>query len=157
MILDQLSNWENYLGLTDTLDMALRFLGSIPLYAFEVDRHGALDGKRLFYAVSESPLREAYHQFEYHRAYIDIHVPLTMMECIAVCSAADRPAAIAFSAEKDCGLFSAPAVNQLSVPVGWFCICFPGDAHAPCLAGRPEDVGKVLRKLIVKAEASGAS
>jgi biofilm protein TabA len=152
MILDRISNWKTYLGLMDTLDTALRFLGNNPLNSLPAGQHGALDGKRVYYTVNDSPIRETYHWFEYHQTYIDVHVPLTATERIAICSTAGRPEGTVFNASKDSGLFSAAAVNQLSVPVGWFCICFPDNAHAPCLASHTEDSGNVLRKLIVKAE-----
>jgi biofilm protein TabA len=155
MILDQIANWKRYLGLMCTLDTALGFLGNNPLNAMTAGQAGALDGKRVYYTVNDVSLRETFHQFEYHRAYVDVHVPLSGLERIAVCSATDRPENSVFDESKDCGLFAATVVNQISVPVGWFCICFPGDAHAPCLAGQPEDVGKVLQKLIVKAEIGG--
>jgi len=82
---------------------------------------------------------------EYHRKYIDIHVPLTEGETIGFTSicAAEAPG---YNEEQDYGLLEAADAQQITLPAGWFCLCFPDDAHEPSVG----EAGKTYRKMVWK-------
>lgn len=150
MILDQWENALHYLGISPELDTALRFLSTLSPGQLAVNTRVELQGKKVFYTVSESLLAARPMNFEFHRRYIDIHVPVTGTERIALCPASSRPADTPFDAEKDIGFFPGRAVNTVKVPSGWFCLCFPEDAHVPCLSGAEE---RAIVKLVLKVRA----
>ena len=151
MILDRWENALRYLGLSPEMDVALRFLSGLTPGQLAVNTRVELQGSDVFYFVSEPVLAARPMNFEYHRRYADIHVPITGTERIALCSASARPADTAFDVEKDIGFFPGRAVNTVRVPIGWFCICFPDDAHVPYLSG-PEE--HAIVKLVLKVRAS---
>ena len=88
-------------------------------------------------------------RFEYHQEYIDIHLPVTGKEQIALCSAADKPADSTYDPERDFGEFDGKAVNTVTVPEGWFCVCFPDDAHVPGIG----EEGHAIVKVVIKIKA----
>lgn len=150
MILDRISSWCSYLGISPALDAALTFLSQMDPGAMTPGPTVELDGRTLFYTVQSAVLHDAPPRFEHHRRYADIHVPLDQTEEIVLCDSADIPADDGFDSDRDIGFFTAPSVNRVRVPAGWFCVCFPQDAHAPCLTTGAD---KPFRKIIVKAKA----
>ena len=110
-----------------------------------------LQGTDVFYTVSEPTLSARPMTFEFHRRYADIHVPVTGEERIALCPASSRPADTPFDSEKDIGFFPGRAINTVRIPAGWFCVCFPEDAHVPCLSDAEEHA---IVKLVLKVRAS---
>lgn len=149
MIIDRRENAPAYFGLSPEMDVALAFVRDMDPSRLETGSRHELDGENAFYMVSEVALKPKEMNFEYHKKYIDIHMPVTGRERIAICSASVRAGDAEFSAEKDCGFFDAEAVNVVTVPEGWFCVCFPDDAHVP---GMGED-GKSIVKIVVKIRA----
>ena len=110
-----------------------------------------LQGTDVFYTVSEPTLSARPMTFEFHRRYTDIHVPVTGEERIALCPASSRPADTPFDSEKDIGFFPGRSINTVRIPAGWFCVCFPEDAHVPCLSDAEEHA---IVKLVLKVRAS---
>ena len=146
MILDRWENANRYLGLSPAMDCALRFLSQKACADLPLTDREELDGERAFYFVSEPETAPKEMNFEFHKRYADIHAPLTGVETIALCPAATRPQDTPF--EGDIGFFRGEAVNVVRVPAGWFCICFPDDAHVPCMGD-----GQRIRKLVIKVQA----
>ena len=151
MILDQWKNALRYLGISPELDVALRFLSALTPEQLAVNTRVELQGSDVFYTVSEPMLTARPMNFEFHKHYTDIHVPITGAERIALCPAASCPVDTPFNDEKDIGVFLGRAVNTVKVPAGWFCICFPEDAHVPCLSETEEHA---IVKLVLKVRAS---
>lgn len=150
MILDRRENALQYLGLSSRMDMALHFVHDMKPEQLAAGSKIQLDGDKVFYSVSEVTLSQKPPRFEYHQQYIDIHIPVTGTEAIGLCSAATRPADTEFDASKDFGLFDGKAVNQVQVPAGWFCVCFPDDAHVPCTGEDGHAILKVIMKIQVR-------
>ena len=151
MILDQWENALHYLGISPELDTALRFLSALTPGRLAINTRVELRGPDVVYTVSEPMLSARPMNFEFHRRYADIHVPVTGAERIALCPASSRPADTAFDEEKDIGFFPGRAVNTVKVPIGWFCVCFPEDAHVPCMSGSEEHA---IVKLVLKVRVS---
>ncbi|MEG0269097.1 MAG: YhcH/YjgK/YiaL family protein [Clostridia bacterium] len=147
MILDQCENALSYLGMNPELDIALRFLKQLKPAQLAVDTRAELSGKDVFYFVNEPTLTPKELNFEFHRRYMDIHVPLSGTEEIAICAAAQQPGDTAFDAEKDIGFFHGEPASMVSVKSGWFCLCFPHDAHVPCMAKQEHSIVKMVMKV----------
>lgn len=149
MILDKRENALRYLGLSKEMDTALHYVHDMEVSRLEAGVKTELDGSRVFATASEVTLAHRPMNFEYHKRYIDIHIPVTGTELIALCSASERPDDATFDAKKDIGFFDGHAVNRVTIPAGWFCVCFPDDAHVP---GMGED-GHAIVKVVVKVAA----
>lgn len=106
-----------------------------------------LQGDDLFINVSDATLLDRGQQkLEVHRAYIDVHIPLSGAETIGwrPLSSLEEPSEAPFDVENDFALYAAPATSYVDVLPGQFLIVYPEDAHAPVIGtGR-------LRKLIAK-------
>lgn len=144
MILDRLANAKNYLGISTELDTALTALTELDLSKPMPERTEISETS--YYSYSERNLLPRRHSFEFHRKYIDIHVPMNVTEQIAICATDSAPQGTDFNLEKDFGFFHAEDVAVVNVPAGWFCICFPEDAHEPLIG----DESTVIRKLVFK-------
>lgn len=147
MILDRIENARTYLGLSDELDKALTALMQMDFSAPMPERTEISD--RTFCLYSERTLLPRRSKFEFHRKFIDIHVPINTTEQIAICSANDAPPGLSFDISNDCALFDGRETCIAAVPAGWFCICFPQDAHEPLIG----DARTVIRKLVFKVAA----
>ncbi|MDD3334460.1 MAG: YhcH/YjgK/YiaL family protein [Eubacteriales bacterium] len=149
MILDRWDKALCYLGISPELDMALRMLHDLTPQQLEVGKKIQLDSDKVFYSTNEITLSPRAPRFEFHQKYIDIHVPITGTETIALCAADSQPKDTPFDTEKDMGLFEGQPLYTVTVPAGWFCLCMPGDAHVPCMG----EEGHAIVKMIVKVRA----
>ena len=147
MILDKCQNALCYLGISPQMDAALRFIAAMEPERLEAGSRVELMGDAAYYTVGEPVFCPKPMRFEHHRRYIDIHVPVTRAEQIALCPAIEPDDG--FDEEKDVGFFAGEPVNTVVVPAGWFCVCFAQDAHVPCIG---EDERAAL-KVVVKVRA----
>lgn len=150
MILDQWENALRYLGISPELDTALRFLSSLTPGQLAVGSRVELQGTDVFYTVSEPTLSARPMTFEFHRRYTDIHVPVTGEERIALCPRRPVPPTPPLTAKRTSVSSPGRAINTVRIPAGWFCICFPEDAHVPCLSDAEEHA---IVKLVLKVRA----
>ncbi|MBR1889052.1 MAG: YhcH/YjgK/YiaL family protein [Alloprevotella sp.] len=145
MILAHISDAERYYAIHPQLKALFEYIRSNDLSKVEAGRI-VLDGDLLYINVSDAELRTKEEQkLEVHRAYIDVHFPLSGEEMfgwrhINTLGDSDAP----FDESDDFALYSAPATEYFTLSPGQFCIVFPEDAHAPIIG-----TGK-LRKLIAK-------
>lgn len=151
MILDSLHNISRYRGISAAMDAALNYLATLHDAHEPIKDRVEIMGDDAFAMLNHLTCTRRPMRFEFHRKYADIHVPLSGVEQIALCStSASMPDEAAYDAQKDVGFFDAAPVNIVSVPAGWFCICFPDDAHVPGYAAERE---LSIDKLIVKVRA----
>ena len=145
MILSTLDNAERYFALHPLFNMLFDYVRTHDLSTVAAGRI-ELQGRDLFINVSDATLKTRDEQkLEVHRAYIDVHIPLSGVEEIGIRSLStlgnsDAP----FNKQDDFALYSAPAGNYFQVHPNEFCIVYPEDAHAPII-GQGQ-----LRKLIAK-------
>ena len=148
MILDTLAQWPRYQHLAPRLDLAFRFLETLPanqpLGRFE------LDGDRCFALVQTYTTRPvADGKFETHQQYLDIQFIQAGRETIlwaplATLTHVTQP----YAPEKDIAFFANPPdCTPLRLAAGWFAILFPADGHAPCLEW---DAPAIVRKVVIK-------
>lgn len=146
MILAQLSDARAYEGLHSLFPALFRFLRTHDLAALPAGRV-EIDGDNLFVNVVETVMIPPHEQkLEVHRAYIDIHVPLTAVERVGLTplSELSTPSLAPFDTKADFALYDEPAAAYADVRPGQFLVCMPEDAHAPLIGSGP------LRKLIAK-------
>ncbi len=106
-----------------------------------------LDGENLFINVADAQLLAPEAQkLEVHRAYLDVHIPLSGEEVVGWSPLADltQPSDAPFDAVADFALYSVRPSTYFTVRPGQCLVVYPEDAHAPIIGQ-----GK-LRKLIAK-------
>lgn len=146
MILDCWAHAGQYLGISTELDAALKLIQSLSAENLPADGHYSLTPDS-YYMVVQRTLSPARNRLEFHRQFIDIHLPLSQEEKIGVFPVARLPENVPFSPETDAGLYSAPAEYTVAVPPGYFCICFPQDAHEPCIGSEAQSIRKIIFKI----------
>lgn len=146
MIHASLQRSERYESLHPLFKQLFDYLKQHDLTAVPTGRI-TLCGDDLFINVVDATLVPAEAQkLEVHRAYIDVHFPLSGAETIGwhalerLTAEADAP----FDAENDFAVYTAPAATYSTVQPGEFVIVYPEDAHAPAIGSG------TLRKAIAK-------
>ena len=108
-----------------------------------------IDGTNCWAMISDVALKpfEKENQYELHRAYIDIHSPISGNETIGI-TTRDPDIVLDFDVKNDCALFMKKKGVPWKLAPGEFAIFLPGEgAHAP---GHTSDVERTIRKLVIK-------
>lgn len=146
MILGSLAACDRYLSLHPLLDELFAYVRTHDLLHAPAERI-TLHGDDLFINIADAQLLTAETQkLEVHRAYLDVHFPLSGPEIFGWRNLGDihvEPEA-PFNTEADFALYPAPAATYLTLHPGEFAIVWPEDAHAPIIGEG------VLRKAIAK-------
>jgi len=148
MILDTLGNWKNYSWTQPRFQAGFEYLEALdPATA---DGTYPIDGDDVYCIVQtyESMPREG-QEFEAHRDFADIQYIISGEESILW---APRPELTVTKPYEPDIEFQAliPAPTDLVLSAGRFCVLFPDDAHAPCIAhGQPCTVRKAVVKVRV--------
>ena len=137
------------------LKRAFEFLRTADLSSIR-DGRIEIDGDNVFANASTADLvpidREG--DFEAHRQYIDIHVPLTEEETLGTFVLTERELNLPFNAKDDYVLYKAKG-GSVTVKPGEFAVFFPPyGGHRPGCTSQKEPL-KGHRKLCVKVKASG--
>lgn len=145
MILDQLSQADQYAAIHPGFAAAFQFLRTLDLTGLAEGRH-EIDGDRMYLVVNRTQGRgRTGATFEVHRRYIDIQLAVSGTDEMAWRPLADctQPKA-PFHQEHDYCLFNDPAETWVTVHPGSFAIFFPQDVHAP-LGGEGDLVKAVIK------------
>ena len=146
MILSAISDAKRYFSVHPLLKDLFEYLQQNDLASAPAGRI-EISGDNLFINVAEPQLIKAEEQkLEVHRAYLDVHIPLTGAEIIGWRDLAtiDEPSEKPFDQENDFAVYNVPASAYIKVNLGEFLVVFPEDAHAPIIGE-----GKI-KKLIAK-------
>jgi biofilm protein TabA len=138
MIIDHISNIEQYLKLNPYFEKAFAFLKS-NLSALNIGKQ-EIDGDKVFAFVVESENSQN-NQFEAHRKYIDIHFTLEGVDKLAWRTLDIKKG---YNEGDDVLLFKGDPKVVVEIPEQHFCICFPKDAHIPLYNTRK------VKKMIIK-------
>lgn len=149
MILDKIENADLYYASVPRLEQFMRFFNNNDLETFAAGKV-KLDGDELFININDMKGKdESELPFEAHRDYIDIQVPLTGDETMGWKALDDCQNEIQeYDEGKDMELYKENATCLIHVPVGYFVVFFPTDAHQPGIAPKTQS----YRKLIVKTK-----
>jgi len=147
MILDKLENADLYFDSVPRLEQFMRFFNHNDLEAFAAGKV-KLDGDDLFVNILDVKGKDEKDlPFEAHRDYIDIQIPLTGDETMGWKALDDcQNETQEYDEGKDVELYKEKATTLINVPVGFFVVFFPTDAHQPGIAPKSQ----AYRKLIVK-------
>lgn len=146
MILDALEYWRDYLWPSERFHAGFEYLQKLDIQASE-GRH-SIDGDNVYCMVQkyETTRREG-HEFEAHREYADIQMLLAGEERILWAPVNTLTVTKPYKPDIE---FQAliPNPTELVLRPGVFCVFFPRDAHAPCIAHiAPSPVQKAVVKV----------
>lgn len=146
MILASLHDRERYCELHPLFRQLFDYVATHDLTQVPAGRI-TLSGDDLFINVADATLLAPEEQkLEVHRAYLDVHFPLSGDEVFGwrPLGEIDVPSDAPFDTDNDFALYTAPAATYMTVRPGQMAIVWPEDAHAPVI-GRG-----TLRKAIAK-------
>jgi biofilm protein TabA len=155
MILDNLTQWRQYVALSPRFEKAFDFLdhfdGQTKLGRNEIDGDNVY---ALVQRYTTKPAEEG--KFEAHRKYIDVQYLHTGRETILWAPLSSLTKVIMpYDASGDAALFGHPPESlPLHLGTGQFTILFPEDGHVPgCVWEKPCEVFKVVVKVRVNEAA----
>lgn len=117
------------------------------LQAHEVGKVVLKEGELMVNFADARPKTKEEARLETHNDFIDIQIPLSGVEVMAICRVRICPKLLTMQ-KKDITFYEGLATDYLTVKSGMFAIFFPEDAHAPGVT--PDGVRKVIVKVRVK-------
>ncbi|AVQ21841.1 YhcH/YjgK/YiaL family protein [Fusobacterium necrophorum] len=152
MIYDKIENIGRYLGISEYLDQAIRY---IMTGNYRKAKYGKniVFGEHIYYNCPEGAMAKNIEgmDYEYHRTYIDIHIPLQGKENIAFFSMETGKEVKAYDQENDYGLYSGKAEGKLCIEEGEFLMLFPEEVHLALM--KVEEEVTPIEKVIFKVRA----
>ena len=128
MIYTKRKDMERYLGMSDTLDTAIRYLVSADLTKLAMGRN-EVDGDNVFInRFDYTTMPEEQASWEGHKYYADIHVVLEGEERIGVTDAASLTAG-AYDEAGDFIPYEGPVDAWVTMRPGDILIVYPEDVH----------------------------
>jgi len=146
MIIDKIENADLYYDSVPGLEQFIQFYNNNDLEEFSPCRI-KLNGDDLYLNIDELSARDEKNVLlEAHRDYIDVQIPLSGKERMGWLPLEDcQNISKEYDEGKDIEFYSDQALNVMDVPVGYFVIFFPSDAHQPGIVSTPTH-----RKLVAK-------
>lgn len=143
MILDRLSNAEQYYSLNPHFKEVFEYIKSLDLAKCKEKKLILSDA---VYINIDNPTLRPKHEAnpEVHDAHIDIQIPLIGEELVGVMSREDCHIVLRRSEEKDYIIYKELPENYFRLTPKDFVIFFPNDAHAPIIGEGTE------KKIVVK-------
>lgn len=147
MILDKIENADLYFDSVPGLEKFIQFYNDNDLDELPTCRI-RLSGDDLYFNINELKARAQKDiPLEAHRDYIDIQIPLSGTEKMGWRPQEDCQDILkSYDEGKDIELYSDLTLCTFDVPVGYFVVFFPSDAHQPGIVSSP-----VHKKLVVKS------
>ncbi len=149
MILDTLDNWKDYEWANERFVRAFAYLEALDPNL--PDGKYAIEGDDVFCLMQTFETTPAEgHEFEAHRDFADIQYLVSGEESI-LWAPTPELTTVTKPYKPDIEFYGlTPGATDLVLTAGRFCVLFPQDAHAPCIAhGAPCTVRKAVVKVRV--------
>lgn len=148
MIYDKLTEIARYRGLSEHLDKAIRFLQTADLASLPMGRT-EIAGSDVYcnhFTYTTAPISPD-SLFEDHSRYLDLHVPLSGRERIAV-TPTQLLTQVEVRADEDSVMYRGEPEHTFILDPDRFLLVYPGESHLPKLLFKaPEDVDKLVVKI----------
>lgn len=146
MIINKLSNAEQYYGVSKRIERALKYLKNTDLEKLELGKY-EIDGKNIIVVVSEYETKDiSIGKWEAHRKHIDIQFVVSGREKIGYTHINEMKANSEYNEVKDV-IFLKGEGDMLLINEGTFAIFAPEDAHMP---GINVETSQHVKKVVVK-------
>lgn len=149
MVLDTISNYKTYAGLSERIAKGLEYLATTDLESLAVGKY-EIEGKEIYANVSEYNSKELSNgKWEAHKNYIDIQYIVEGAEQMGYANISKFTPNVEYNPAKDV-VFGTAEGDLVAVNKEMFAIFFPQDAHMPSIAiGESKPVKKVVVKILV--------
>lgn len=146
MIIDKLSNFEQYIGLNPLFPKVLEFLKETDLSTLSNGKH-IIDGDDLFVNVMDTKGKTQDEAvMETHRNMLDIQIPLDADETYGYMLTEMLPE-VPYNETKDCSKYPGTSGESfVTCHPGMMAIFLPQDGHQPCI-GTAENIHKAVIKV----------
>lgn len=149
MIYDNLKNIGKYHFDNENMEKAIEFLRSNDLLNMEQKRYEIVKDEVYINLldINQKPLIE--REYEAHNLFADIHIPVEGMDFIRSTETSNLEVTIPYNENADVffGSYEGNAYTDSYIPVGYFGLYFPEDAHL--VNGTKNEPGKI-KKYVVK-------
>lgn len=152
MIYDKLQNIERYLGISQLLDEAINYIVSEKYTLAEFGKN-IIKGDEIYYNCPKDAMAKNTKDmdFEYHKKYIDIHIPIKGEEYIGYFHKENGIKTKDYDEKDDYALMKGEMNEQFLVKEGEFLILFPDEVHLALMKVNEEKkVHKVIFKVLDK-------
>ena len=146
MIIDKLSNLEEYKSLSARIETAINYIQAADFKTMELGKH-PIDGDAVVAIISEydtKTLETA--KPEAHKKYMDIQIVASGAEYMGYLPLDGQETSIAYNPEKDVEFYNVKC-DLTKVEEGMFAMFMPQDIHQP---GVMIEESKKVRKVVVK-------
>lgn len=146
MIIDLLSNIEQYKVLGERIAMAIDFIQKNDFKVMEKGKY-PIDGDVVFAIVSEYNTKaESDAKAESHKKYIDIQLMVNGSEYMGYLPLTGQKPSETYNPEKDIEFYQL-SCNLVEVSEGMFAIFYPHDIHQPCVL---KEISAPVKKVVIK-------
>jgi YhcH/YjgK/YiaL family protein len=149
MIYDKLERIKTYVGLSNNISTAIKFIEDIDLGVLQ-DGKTEIDGENVFalaFGYETKSLEMA--KWEAHKKYIDIHITVSGKEKIGYAELENLEVVEKYNEETDC-MFLKGEGQFLALDNEHFAMFYPGEGHKPAIfINECEQVRKVVIKILV--------
>ena len=150
MIYDKLDNLVQYDTKNNDLKRAYKSILNKEYLTFKAGKN-IIDGDCVFAMKVDLTLKDiAEGEFEAHREYIDIHLPLVNCEDVEVVDVNVLEVTSAYNEEDDCLLGIAKATSSINLEPGTFLVVYPDDAHKVGVS--KQHINESYKKIIYKVK-----
>ncbi len=147
MIVDNICNYETYVGLNDTIKKALDFLKSTDFRTISDGTNFEIDGKKIYAwcnTIEKAPIQDGV--WEVHKSYGDIHFIVDGEETFGYDYRNGEQDSIVYNENGDY-IYNKEGGNFVKLLPGDFAIVFAQEPHMPAIA---ENENKFVKKVVVK-------
>ncbi len=133
MIVDKISNLEQYIALNPRIQVVVDYLKEHPLADLPIGQHVIIPQEVYVNCQEQPPKEESKTLYESHLRMMDIHMPLSGEEGYG--HELIEPQEEGFDNDKDIQFYNIPSSGKplLVVRPGEFVLFLPQDAHKPCI------------------------
>lgn len=151
MIIDRISNAEQYAKIGSNIQKAFQFILNTDLANLEEGKY-TIDGEAVFATISEYETKDLEEgAWEAHKKYIDIQYMISGKEKMGYCNIDDLEIKVGYNEDKDILFLDGQGKGDfLLVDEGMFILFTPSDAHMPSIKdNKPQRVKKLVIKVQV--------
>lgn len=147
MIFDRVENAKRYLGISENLDRAFKYMMETDLSALE-DRRHEIDGENVFVNVMHAATKADMGEYEFHEKYYDIQIDLEGNEDILF-GTKYQEITKPYQEDNDAGMGICQCEALCHLGAGKFAVCEPLEPHLPGRAadGREQEIRKAVIKV----------
>ncbi len=148
MIFDKIENVGRYVGISENLDKALRYLANNDLSLLQNGK-SIIDGDNVFVNVMQATTNpDTEREYEFHEEYYDIQIDIKGTEEVWF-GTEYQQLTQPYQKERDIGFGKCRCEAVCRLSPGRFVICEPGEPHMPGVApdGKAEQIYKAVMKV----------